>query len=272
MRLEETTTPAGNEVLGEKIAEENSKQKRKKKQKQKEKEKGTRSPTLKEPSTALLSVSTPESRASRMIGKMFPRRLARPPQSANAVLEPVIVIIQPPPLPLLPPQVSVTLPSPELRITDVLERVGGSESENTTNGSARPPPLHSQLHGSQPADLAAWKPKRPPSPALLGARRKSRVRHSRRAAICSTSLPPVLALTKHDNSCSVIPSSRPEVILTIPNSPPPAYQLHSILKTVKPHVLDGEKSLQAYLKGRAAKSATYVLHDGGIFSPTSSVD
>jgi len=231
-----------------------------------------------------------------MLGKMFPRRLAQPPQSASAAVGPVIVIeMEQPRLPALPPQVLLTLPSPELNIIDDLKRLGdGHDSDDLGLGSKhipsspaglqsnpkprsscraqtpkRPPTLVTRLQSPiqpQPVDdLSNWKPKRPPSPFPPGIRRNTKVKHMRNA-LSSSPPPPVPALVNHSTS---LVSRSPRATFSIPLSPPPPYQFHSLLRPMQSHVVDNETTLQMILKARASKTATYALHNGGIFSPTS---
>jgi hypothetical protein len=250
--------------------------------------------------TILSAAPRSESRSTRMLDKMFPRRLTRPPQSASPALGPVIIIeMEQPGLPVLPPRVLLSLPSPELNIIDDLKRLGdGNHSANAavewkltpsrsqsiapqpgpslpTRTPRHPPTLVAGLRESpvqpQPAsDLSTWKPKRPPSPVPPGMRRNSKAKHMRNTLPSHSSPPPpVPALIKYNTS--VVPKS-PRATFSLPLSPPPPYHFHSLLRPMQSHVVDNEMSLQMILKARASKTATYALHNGGIFSPTLSIE
>jgi hypothetical protein len=268
------------------------------------KKKRTKDTKLRRTPTVLSAAPISESRSTGMFGKMFPRRLTRPPQSASAALAPVIIIeMEQPRLPALPPQVLVALPSPELNMSDDLARLGGgNDSDNvavksnlipsrynnelqsiaprpvssrSTRKSKRPPSSILNLLESpvqpKPAHLSTWRPKRPPSPVPPGMRRNSKVKHMPRTHISlSSPPPPVPAIIKYNKyNTSVVPRS-PRATFSIPNSPPPPYQLHSLLRPMRGRAPDDDMTLQMFLKARASKSATYALYDGGIFSPTSS--
>jgi hypothetical protein len=246
------------------------------------------------PKTPIILSAAPisHSRSTRMFGRMFPRRMAPPPQSAGAVLEPVIIIeAEQPRLPALPPQVLVTLPSPELNITDDFAWLGGDDSSVAIQSRSdelqpiapRPVTFHptskTKSRSSsilkryespvqpKPAHPSDWKPKRPPSPVPSGMRRNSKAKPMHKTLISlSSPPPPVPALIKYNTSA--VPKSR--ATFSIPLSPPPPYQLHSLLRPMQSRASDNETTLEMYLKARASKSANYALHDGGIFSPTSS--
>ena len=264
----------------------------------------TKNTRLKKIPSILSAAPFSESRSTWMLGKMFPRRLAQPPQSASAALGPVVIIeMEQPRLPVLPPQVLLTLPSPELNIVDELKWLGdGNDSDDVALGSMpvssnpagpgsqcltqprsslhtqtpkRPPTLvtrhrQSPAHPHQVDDPSNWKPKRPPSPFPPGMRRNIKVKHMRNTFSSSPPSPPPPVPPLVNHSTSVVPRSR--ATFSTPLSPPPPYQFHSLLKPMQSHVVNNEMTLQMILKARASKTATYALHNGGIFSPTSITD
>jgi hypothetical protein len=296
----ENNAPAAGKVIQNEQSKVEGKTRRQ--EKEKEKKRGrTRIRSLgllNKASSDTLAPSAPSSQygSTSMLGKLFSRREARPlaPQSTSETLGPIVIIGgEKPEHPMLPPQVMISLPSPELNITDGWKCDDGvsvdpklfrsmsidlefvisqPEPSRPTCIPTHLPSFVPEVHEStsvqpQPAvKLSTWTPKRPPSPIPSTMRRNSRVVGPRRFTKYSSPPPPVPALIKCNTSGVQTTSSVP-----ISPPPPPPYQYHSLSKNTQRHALDDEMTIRMHLKARASKSAIYALHDGGISSPTSSI-
>ena len=280
LKLQETQSESNAPLAGNEFQHEERNVQEKKERKR------TRSLRLKKP----LTIPRSESMSAGVLGKMFSRRPADPSCSTSAVLDPVVIIgVE---QPTLPPQISISLPSPELNIIDNFEGSGGDDGAvvgSRLTGELDPialqpgpslPCMPKHLAVSVPElrestlviphsayYLSTWKPKRPPSPVPRGMRRNSKIKRTGKTVNGHASPPPPVPSLKDD---ALVPKSH-EGNFSIPSSPPPPYMFHSLLESLHDYMPDDEMILRMRLKARASKSATYASHGDGMFSPALSI-
>ncbi|KAG6833929.1 hypothetical protein H0H87_007940 [Tephrocybe sp. NHM501043] len=190
--------------------------------------------------------------STKGLGKMLSRLsiYQSPSRRVNADESPL--------LPVQPPQILVSLPSPELKVPNT------PKEDNIIQDDLRSFVLekNADIPRSR-AMMSAWKPRRPPSPLPKSLRRygKHTSDASALAHLVITSPPPPLPVRRRIQST---------VLLDAPKDPFLKFStpLSSAAEMSDLNTSPSWADIQMSLKARASKSSTYAVHGGGIFSPT----